>query len=360
MHELNKQQALTFVRDRAEIFDATANQNAFASSAWFLHFIEQITEQDWVFHVSEDFRAGRSVALLHSNSKNPRKKAAVANYYASLYSPLISTCAAQIDRDRATDAIVADLVKRESVSDTIDLSPIAKDSPDTLALRNAFVRHGWYVKEYLCFGNWYLPCEGLSFAEYMRSRDPKLFNTWSRKSKKFRNSADSTGRLQLICDGDGVELGLDAYERVYARSWKKPEPYPRFVQDWARICATNGWLRLGIARLGDTPIAVQFWFTVNGRAHIFKLAYDEEYAKLSAGTVLSAFMFEHAIERDKVSEIDYLTGDDEYKKSWMPKRRERIGLLACNPTTVGGLMRTAFESVGTLNGKLRAAFRDAT
>ena len=40
---------------------------------------------------------------------------------------------------------------------------------------------------------------------------------------------------------------MDAYEHVYAKSWKKPEPYPDFVRQWAHICARNNWLRLGVA-----------------------------------------------------------------------------------------------------------------
>jgi hypothetical protein len=34
-------------------------------------------------------------------------------------------------------------------------------------------------------------------------------------------------------------------------------------------------------------------------------------------------MLEHALGGDKVSEVDYLTGDDNYKSNWMSHRRER-------------------------------------
>jgi CelD/BcsL family acetyltransferase involved in cellulose biosynthesis len=130
------------------------------------------------------------------------------------------------------------------------------------------------------------------------------------------------------------------------------EPFPQFVRGWARTCAENGWLRLGVAWLGDAPIAAQFWFTLHRRAYIFKLAYDEAHTKLSAGTVLSAHLFRHALEVDRVVEMDYLTGDDGYKKSWMTHRRERIGLLACNLRTPRGLAAAAAEYTGTLRQRL--------
>jgi CelD/BcsL family acetyltransferase involved in cellulose biosynthesis len=50
------------------------------------------------------------------------------------------------------------------------------------------------------------------------------------------------------------------------------------------------------------------------------------------------------IDIDRVQEIDYLTGDDAYKNQWMSHRRERRGLIAFNPRTVGGLAALVRES----------------
>jgi CelD/BcsL family acetyltransferase involved in cellulose biosynthesis len=47
-------------------------------------------------------------------------------------------------------------------------------------------------------------------------------------------------------------------------------------------------------------------------------------------------MMEHVIEKDRVSRIDYLTGDDDYKKNWMSVRKERHGIAAYNPRTLSG------------------------
>lgn len=40
---------------------------------------------------------------------------------------------------------------------------------------------------------------------------------------------------------------------------------------------------------------------------------------------------EHVIDIDRVAEIDYLIGDDLYKRDWVSCRRERRGLIAFNP-----------------------------
>ena len=47
---------------------------------------------------------------------------------------------------------------------------------------------------------------------------------------------------------------------------------------------------------------------------------------------------QHVLDVDKVDEVDYLSGDDAYKKDWMSHRRERWGVLAMNPRTIRGAL----------------------
>jgi CelD/BcsL family acetyltransferase involved in cellulose biosynthesis len=182
----------------------------------------------------------------------------------------------------------------------------------------------------------------MTFDGYMSTRDSQLRHTFERKSKKLQTA----GRLQILTRPEDVDSAMDAFESVYSKSWKQPEPYPNFVREWARLCAERGWLRLGVASIDGVPIAAQFWFTTGRRAYIFKLAYDEAQSRWSAGTVLTALLLRHALEVDQVVEIDYLSGDDAYKKSWMTVRRERIGLMACNLRSVGGAAAAAGEVLG--------------
>jgi CelD/BcsL family acetyltransferase involved in cellulose biosynthesis len=111
-------------------------------------------------------------------------------------------------------------------------------------------------------------------------------------------------------------------------------------------CAKQGWLRLGLAWIGDRPIAAQFWMVANGRAEIYKLAYDEAYSRFSVGSVLTALMMKHVLEHDDVHEIDYLIGDDAYKKTWVNQRRERWGLIAYDTHHWRGMLGLARESAG--------------
>ena len=111
------------------------------------------------------------------------------------------------------------------------------------------------------------------------------------------------------------------------------------------MCARQGWLRLGLAFIGEQPVAAQFWLVLHGRACIYKVSYNEKFSEFSPGSLLTGHLMRHVIEVDQVREVDYLIGDDAYKKIWMSHRRERWGIVAYNPRTLGGLWGALREAM---------------
>ncbi|MBC7378246.1 MAG: GNAT family N-acetyltransferase [Burkholderiaceae bacterium] len=337
---LTRSELRKLVESRAAELDAL--HNPFATAAWVLHYIDHVAPDDGHFWAADV--EGRALMLLQAEAAAPTQARALNNYYSSLFTPYAGAL-----QEGDARRLTRELANARPALATVDLSPMSGD--DAALAAAAFVSAGWKTRRYTSFGNWYLPCEGLSFDAYMSARPSQTVNTWTRKAKKFKPGGDT--RLQLVTDPSEVAAAMRAYGMVYSKSWKQPEPYPGFIPGWAAVCAARGWLRLGIAWAGEVPIAAQFWFTKNRRAYIYKLAYDESFAKLSAGTVLSAHMFRHALDVDCVAEIDYLTGDDPYKQAWVTHRRERVGVIACNPRTFKGATRAVYEAVGALRQRVR-------
>jgi hypothetical protein len=323
--ELTKSEAVAFIRQRADIFDGQSNP--FMRSEWLLHFIEHIVEPGWKILTLEHADGfDYSVALFYRDTLGRVRP--LTNYYASLYS-VVSTADPRSD--------IMDGIVRQLKCSTLMLGPV-EDDQSTRLLQQSFNENGWMTYRYFTHGNRYMP--GIPWAEYLAGRDSQLRNTIKRKGKSF------PGELRIVTDPADVDAAMDGYERVYSQSWQgkaQAESHPEFIRGWARICAENGWLRLGIATLNGQAIAAAFWFVVDGKALIYKLAFDEAHSKLSAGTLLTAMLMERALDVDKVSEVDYLTGDDDYKASWMPLRRERLGLAAFNRRTVVGAARATYE-----------------
>lgn len=264
-----------------------------------------------------------------------RKLDSLANYYTSLFGPLFAEPPAPQDWHAIAAALAADTPRW----DVVDLHPLDPESAGFAALQMALRANGFAVQPYFCFGNWVLDVQGRSFDAYRNALPSKLRNTLQRRAARLEKLPGF--RMQIIESGPGVEQGIAAFEQVYASSWKTPEPHPHFMPGLIRLCAQQGWLRLGVATIDGVPAAAQLWIVQGGVAHIYKLAYDERFAGLSVGTVLTAHLMRHALDVDRVQQVDYLTGDEPYKRDWMSRRRERWGLMAFNLRTIKGLALAA-------------------
>jgi hypothetical protein len=218
-------------------------------------------------------------------------------------------------------------------------APVDPEATGTRLLKIALAQSQLKPFDFFAFGNWYLQVEG-NWDAYLKGRSGTLRSTIKRMMKKLTLDG---GTLELIQGGADLDRGLAAYDSAYAASWKVPEPYTQFMPGLMRICAAQGWLRLGLVWLHGKPIAAQFWIVANGKASIYKVAYNEKFKPYAPGTILSAMLMEHVLETDQVTEVDFLIGDDPYKKTWMSHRRERWGIIAFNPKSIAGFFSVAYE-----------------
>lgn len=306
---------------------------------WFRHLAATAMPlaTETFYYLVQDAAGGQPVAVLPMRREHGAKRlAALANYYSTLYAPLA--------RDGSVvPALTAlfETLRQDAACPSITLSPMASDQPMFAATLQALRQAGWLAFEYFCFGNWFLPVNGRSYDQYFQQRPAQLRNTLARKSRQFLGPAG--GRLEIVTGGDALEPAIEAYLRVYHASWKQPEPFPDFIPGLIRLYAGKGQLRLGIAYAGAQPAAAQIWLVSHGRAAIYKLAYDAQYAPLSVGSLLTQHLMRHVIDVDRVREVDYLIGDEPYKRDWMSERRERWGIVAYNPRTLRGLAGAANE-----------------
>ena len=295
-------------------------------------------DETW-FHVLENRASGEALAvlpLLQPRGRlapgRARTALSLTTYYSSLYAPIL---APGHDEAELLDRLFREVCAGTPTWDVLRLSPLAADAPGFAMLVQALRRQGMFVQPYFCFGNWYLDVAGRSFIDYLTTRPSVLRHTLGRKTKKLISSGRA--KIRIVTGGDELSEGIDDYRRVYDRSWKVPEPWPGFVPGLIATFAGLGSLRLGLVHVDGEPAAAQIWIVNGSTASIYKLAYDERFADLSVGTVLTAHLMQQVIDVDKVTTVDYLTGDDPYKKDWMSHRRERWGVLALNRRTVRGI-----------------------
>ncbi len=329
------------------LFEEAGRQSIFLTLSWFQNFIQTaMAPEDRVriYGAGAVGTQGTPAGMLlmrssgNSNSfSSSLKLEALANYYSCFYAPHLA-----VSEDKARDtlrALALAIAEEKPRWDAVEVKPMDVRSKEFREFVEAFKAAGFIVQTFFSFGNWYLPVNGRSFAQYSESLPSVLKNTLNRKRKKLEKSGRV--KIEIVTGGQGLDAAIDAYMKVYLSSWKQPEPYPQFIPGLIHMCAEMGALRLGLLYVDGEPAAAQLWIVHHGNALIYKLAYDERFSELSAGTILSATLFQHALDVDKVKEVDYLSGDDAYKKDWMSERRERWGILAMNPRTPRGVLAIA-------------------
>jgi CelD/BcsL family acetyltransferase involved in cellulose biosynthesis len=322
-----------FPEDVRRLFAEAETISIEFGASWYANLVDTVYPKESSIRFYVLRQAGQPVAalpVLLDRAAGGKQTRSLANFYSALYAPAIAATVKAVDLVPLINAI-RDLHRPLG---SFRFAPMDPESLTYRRLINAMRSAGIVPFQYFCFGNWYLNVDS-SWAEYLAGRDGAIRSTIKRMGKKF--GADG-GTLEIIEGGPDLERGLHAYERVYATSWKVPEPFPAFMPGLIRACAERGWLRLGVAWLKERPIAAQVWIVANNKASIYKLAYDESEKAYAPGTLLTALMMQRAIDQDKVTEIDYLIGDDPYKKNWMSNRRERWGLVGYSPTTLSGLL----------------------
>lgn len=241
----------------------------------------------------------------------------LSSWYTLAFSPVYSATPDALLKRRLLRAIARRLRAPALGIASVSLSPVPEEEAQALA--RAFRRAGWLSIVRPATANWRLDVNGRIFSEYWGARPGQLRSTVERKRDDFS--------IEISDHFDPATW--QSYEQVYGESWKPAEGSPAFLREFAEEEGAAGTLRIGIARLGERPVAAQLWTVENGVAIIHKLAHVEDAREHSPGTVLSAAMFERAIDGDGVQTIDFGTGDDAYKADWMEEKRalQRVELF---------------------------------
>ena len=305
----------------------------FSSWSWYRLLINTaITQDDCFFLAYEDNAI--ILPVRYNNIRYCRLLMSLTNFYSPLYHIVYKTSSEQSIRQLGA------FFKELTIPwDVLQLQPMSQD--DAMSVVNQLKAAKIPAISFFCFGNWYLDVKGRCYDDYFAGLASQVKNTVIRKTKKF--NAIPHAKLVIVSSEQDLDTAIPAYNRVYKASWKTEEAYPEFIAGLCRLAAEQGALRLGLAYINNIAVAAQLWIVADNTAYIYKLAYDEAYKNYGIGSVLTAKLMQHVIDVDKVATVDYLTGDDAYKKDWMSHRRERWGILAFNMATFRGVLALSIE-----------------
>lgn len=321
--------------------------DVFSTRHWFSHLLMQGLESPATHHVVS---LGADAGELHlMQTSEWAGLASLSNYYSGLYAPTGLTDSLSPYQWLAA----AEAIRALPGSAQVRLQPLGKDAAWCASLERALRGVGYRTDRFFCFGNWYQTVPHGGFATYWAQRPSALRNSVERGRRRL--SKAGAWRIDLhSAKTPALDAAIAAFRDVYDKSWKASEPRSEFMPCLIRLAAEQGWLRLGVLWLENEPIAVQLWLVAGGKANIFKLAYVQGHEKLSAGSVLTAFLMKQVMDVDLVAEVDYLSGDDAYKADWMEARRERIGMVAFDIWRLRGAVAATRHFAGRLRARRRA------
>ena len=262
------------------------------------------------------------------------------------FTPLYSLLLLGDDQEQVLTCL-AEALRELPVSGLL-LEPVADDDSILNSFQRALETAGFSCDHNFRGYNWIYRLQGQSYEDYMAARPAHLRNTIGRKKRKLEREHGFDIRLFT---GDEVPQRMADYYEVYNASWKQNEIsnaefLDHFVERFSRAGSSGvGWARLAILYIKGQPVAAQLWFVCNGKASIFRLAYDKAWRQYSTGSILTSFLMEYVIDTEKVKEIDFLTGNDFYKQDWMSERRERFLLSCINSTKPASKFMQLTESL---------------
>lgn len=323
-----------------------AQPDVLSALDWFQLLYETSADPGWqprIYVVADE--AGPGLVLYCWHKSGSRELHSLTNFYTTEYQPVPDGDADRLHKagQLLADYLAAERPRWTSINLRLVIDTLDGSHPLLAALHN----NGFAVASYFQFENWYLPSAGLTFDDYYASRSSRTRNTVRRRENKAAKTHDIVTRV-FTDDDDALDGAIDDYITVYNRSWKKPEPYERFIPGLVRTCARLGVLRLGVLYFDGQPVAAQLWIVTKAKALIYKLAYDEKHKALSPGSILSRELFNQVLSDDAPDEVDYGVGSDGYKKEWMTSVRTLNGWQALNKKTVTGLGRLAAEKAKRL------------
>lgn len=299
------------------LFSKSANDSVFSSRTWLEGVAGHVTGEDQTLVLACVVSADKVLAIL------PLVRS-TANIWASLrhrYTPHYRLLLANEDRAQVLACLARGL--NQLPLQALLFEPLIDDDSIIDELQRSMESAGFCSERIFRHYNWIYRVQGRSYQAYMAERPARLRNTLARKMRKLEREHGYDVRL---FKSDEAPRAMSDYYAVYRASWKANEQYTGFMDEIVAGFSGAGWIRLAVLYIKGQPAAAQLWFVHHGRASIFRLSYDEKWKQYSPGSILTSRLMEHVIETDKVSEIDFLTGNEAYKQDWMSERRECFAL----------------------------------
>jgi CelD/BcsL family acetyltransferase involved in cellulose biosynthesis len=183
-----------------------------------------------------------------------------------------------------------------------------------------FPKRSYHIQQIRCISSTYIPLPS-SWQEYLR--DYLGRETRKNLQKHLRRIERQTEFSITYAQEDNLEKQIEAAHVLNQSRWGQVTEHKLHWQcRMFRHCFEYNSLWIGILWRGPRPIAAQVGLIdyLKSTFYCYFTGYDEEFAKLSPGTVMFAHTIQYATEHG-LRTCDFLMGEDAYKMAFGARQR---------------------------------------
>lgn len=178
-----------------------------------------------------------------------------------------------------------------------------------------------------------------------------------RKKKKLLTDFPDAVKVECFRAPDELERVLPELEKIAAKTYQRALGVGFQDNDEMRrrlrFFAQRGWLRIYLLTIEDKPWA--FWTGTLYRDSFSSgdIGFDPGFSRYSPGTFLLSWVIEDLCAAG-VAEIDFGSGDAEYKERFGNLRLMETGVYVFAPTVKGATVNLLRTAIGFVDSGLRA------
>jgi CelD/BcsL family acetyltransferase involved in cellulose biosynthesis len=173
-----------------------------------------------------------------------------------------------------------------------------------------------------------------------------ISKNFRKQLRSCRKRADAIPGLRQDCISTLPDLtaALAEFNQVEASGWKGAagtgtaialDPkLVAFYQDLVQRFGQRGACEVHLIRERNKPIAGEVLLLAGGTAYALKVAYDEEYGRLSPSHLLHETILQQYAQRGDIKDLNFIS-DAPWHKVWKPSRMQVYNVYAFNRTLRG-------------------------
>jgi len=179
-------------------------------------------------------------------------------------------------------------------------------------------------------------CPYIKFHAGMQTYDEGVNKKLLQDIRRCRRRLAEIGNFKIIiCTAENAEQALERFFENHIKRWENSltpskfvkETYRKFYQIIAKSTIEKDWLHFSLLVCNGDPIAYHYGFLYGNKFYYYTPTFSSEFARYSPGNILLDELVQLAFAK-KISQFDFLAGDEGYKLRWTREYSENLSVIA--------------------------------